>query len=67
MENVWIHSEYTRNDRKQLQQMNVMDTVGRLDDVVVKNLLFIHAFGGCNTTSAIHDKGKTAIHRLLQK
>ena len=33
MGNAWIHSEYTRNDRKQLKQMNVKDAVGRLDDV----------------------------------
>ena len=62
MENVWIHSEYTRNDRKQLKQISVKDAVRKLDDIVVQNLLFIHAFGGCNTTSAIHDNGKAAIH-----
>ena len=32
-----------------------------------QNLLFIHAFGGCDTTSAIHDKGKGAILRLIKK
>ena len=32
-----------------------------------QNLLFIYAFGGCDTTSAIHDKGKGSILRLIQK
>ena len=29
--------------------------------------LFIHAFGGCDTISAVHDKGKGAVLRLIQK
>ena len=32
---------------------------------VLQHLLFIHAFGGCDTTSAIHDKGKGAILCLI--
>ena len=44
MENIWICSEFTRNGRKHLKQ---------LSDVVVHNLLFLHAFGGCDTTSAV--------------
>ena len=32
-----------------------------------QHLLFIQAFGGCDTTSAIHDKGKGSILRLIQK
>ena len=28
-------------------------------------LPFIHAFGGCDTTSGIHDKGKQAVLKLI--
>ena len=38
-----------------------------LSVTVLQHLLFIHAFDGCDTTSAIHDKGKGAIFRLIQK
>ena len=38
-----------------------------LSVTVLQHLLFIHAFGGCDTTSAIHDKGKGAILCLVQK
>ena len=27
----------------------------------------MHAFGGCDTTSAIFDKGKSAVKKLLDK
>ena len=38
-----------------------------LSVTVLQHLLFIHAFGGCETTSAVHDKEKGAILRLIQK
>ena len=47
--------------------INISVTVGNLDRIVLKSLLFIHAFGGCDTTSAIHGKGKTSVINLLQK
>ena len=30
-------------------------------------LLFIHAFGGCDTTSAIHEKSKGSIVKMVEK
>ena len=38
-----------------------------LSVTVLQHLLFIHAFDGCDTISAIHDKGEGAILRLIQK
>lgn len=34
---------------------------------IKKYITFIHAFGGCDTTSSIYGKGKTSILRLLEK
>ena len=67
MANIWIRSEFTRNGRKHLKQLSIKDAVSDLGDVVVHNLLFLHAFGGCDTTSAVHDKGKAGILQLVQK
>ena len=41
--------------------------VENLDNIVIKNLLVIHAFSGCDTTSSIYDKGKNCILKLLRK
>ena len=34
---------------------------------VCRNLLFIHAWGGCDTTSATFGQGKTTIMKLVEK
>ena len=39
----------------------------RLNLAIVKNILFIHAWSGCDTTSAIFNKGKTALMKLIAK
>ena len=33
---------------------------------VKENLLFIHAWGGCNTTSAVFGQGKTAVLKFVE-
>ena len=38
-----------------------------LDNTIRDNLLFIHAFTGCDTTSAIHGKGKQSIFKLVKQ
>ena len=44
--------------------------VGKLAELlcdVRKYITFVHAFGGCDTTSAVHGQGKSSILRLLEK
>ena len=65
MENIVVRSEYTRNGVKWLKQLNIKEATSMLSTTVIDNLLFIRAFGGCDTTSAIHDKGKATILRLV--
>ena len=61
-----LRSEYTRNKKKHLKQLEIQKALSKIDLVVKPYLLFIHAFGGCDTTSAIQDKGKTSILKLIQ-
>lgn len=67
MGQVLIRSSYTKNGRSQIKQLDMETAIDSLDDSIIPYLLFIHAFGGCDTTSAIHDKGKASPLRLLQK
>lgn len=52
---------------------NVQDRVYDISDVqnsnglLKKNILFLHAFTGCDSTSAIYQKGKVRAWKLLQK
>ena len=34
---------------------------------IKEHLLFMHAFGGCDTTSAVHDKGKNSVKKMIEK
>ena len=65
MANILVRSEYTIKGSKQLK--HIKEPISMLRVTVLQHLLFIHAFGGCDTTSAIHDKGKGAILRLIKK
>lgn len=39
----------------------------KYSDVVANNILFLHAFSGCDTTSCLYNKGKVKFFNLLQK
>ena len=54
--------------RKKAERLiDIGKVADKIDRAVLRSLLFIHAFCDCDTTSAVHGKGKTSIVRLLQK
>ena len=54
--------------RKKAERLiDIGEVADKIDWVVLRSLLFIHAFCGCDTTSTVHGKRKTSIVRLLQK
>jgi len=67
MGQVVIRSSYKKDGRTQMKQLDVKSALSSIDSTVVPYLLLIHAFGGCDTTSAIHEKGKASPLRLLEK
>ena len=67
MADILVRSEYTIKGGKQLKQLSITEATSMLSVTVLQHLLFIRAFDGCDTTSAIHDKGKGATLRLIQK
>lgn len=62
-----MRSDFKKNQVKQLKQMNIKSSVAQFSKCVVSNLLVIHAFSGCDTTSAIFEKGKSVLLRLIEK
>ena len=62
-----VRSDYKRNNVKHLKQMSISSTINRLSKCVISNLLVIHAFTGCDTTSAIYEKEKSAVLRMVEK
>ena len=65
MGEIFMRSEARKNQN--LRLVNIKKVLEHLNCNVIKNLLFIHAWGGCNTTSAIFNQGKTVIMNLIEK
>ena len=63
-----IYNIYIINVKKEQRResYNVTDILNALENHVIKYLLFPHAFTGCDTTSAIHNFGKTSIFKKLK-
>ena len=54
--------------RKKVERLIDIGKVSdKIDSVVLRRLLFTHELCGCDSTSAVHRKGKASIVRLLQK
>ena len=47
--------------------MSIRKIAESLNPVIVKNILFIHAWSGSDSTSAIFNKGKTALMKQIAK
>ena len=67
MSQILVKSNYNRRGCKEWKQLDVEKAVTELNPQVKKNILFVHAFGGCDTTSGIHEKGKSSVAKLLAK
>ena len=68
MGQVIVRSDFKKNGGKQWKQLVVESALSSFSSkAIIPYLLVIHAFGGCDTTSAIHGKGKASPLHLLQK
>ena len=55
-----------KEKRNKEENVTDIDILNALENHVIKYLLFAHAFTGCDTTSAIHNFGKTSIFKKLK-
>ena len=68
LQKVYLRSEVKcTNVRRKLKFFDVEKIGKQLGDVMVKHILFVHAWGGCDTTSAIYGQGKLSIMKKLQE
>ena len=67
MGDLMIRSDYTKNKVKYFKQLDIEKSLTKINSFVKPYLLLIHAYGGCDTTSTIQDKGKAAILNLIQE
>ena len=67
MENILMLSDFAPKKEKSLKVYNIKEIAGKLNHAIVKYLLVIHAFTGCNTTSSIYEKGKNCALKLVTR
>ena len=66
MSKLIIKSNYNSREYTQLKQIDIGAARHILEPKLITLLPLIHAFGGCDTTSSIFDKGKAALLKLLE-
>ena len=64
---IYVRSDNTKSGNRVQKLFDVKEASSLLDMSLKQGLLFIHAFSGCDTTSAIHDKGKNSLMKLMEK
>ena len=67
MTNILMLSDSAQRKEKSLKVYNIKEIAEKLNHQILKYLLVIHAFTGCDTTSSIYDKGKNCILKLVTK
>ena len=58
MANILMLSDSAQRKEKSLKVYNIKEIAEKLNHEILKYLLVIHPFTGCDTTSSIYDEGK---------
>ncbi|XP_065911780.1 uncharacterized protein [Dysidea avara] len=66
MADVYFLSETKKSQKKTLQVWRIRDLISKAGNIVTSQLLFIHAWTGCDTTSATFGQGKTNLVKKIQ-
>ena len=67
MSDIHFRSEATKRSKLGLQVYSIKKAVECNTIEVVRNLLFLHAWSGCDTTSSIFGHGKGSVMKLMNK
>ena len=62
---LFLRHEARKSIKKNLEIISIINVTSSLPSHVKENLLFIHAWGGCDTTSALFGQGKTAVLKFV--
>ena len=66
MADIYLKSE-ARSQKKEFHLWKIQDLVATAGDVVISNLLFIHAWSGCDTTCATFGHGKIIFLKKMRE
>ena len=64
---IYLLSGSTESRRKLKKLISICELAEKTSRGVLQNLLLIHAWSGCDSTSAIYGHGKCAIIKIIQK
>lgn len=67
MADIYFQSEAKKSRKKGLIAWKIRDLVSKTGEVVTTHLLFIHAWSGCDTTSATFGQGKTSLLKKMKE
>lgn len=63
---LFLRHEAKKSIKKDLEIISIKSVASNLPSYVKECLLFIHAWSGCDTTSALFGQGKTAVLKFLE-
>ena len=66
MSDLLLRHEARKSIKKDLEIISIKNVTSTLPSHMKENLLFIHALGGCDTTSALFGQGKTAVLKFVE-
>ncbi len=67
MADVYFLSEARKSQKKGLLVWKIHNLVMKAGEAVIPHLLFVHAWSGCDTVSAIFGQGKTNLLKKLKE
>ena len=62
---LFMHSEVTKKNGREKQTWKIEDVVLGLGNEIPRHILFIHAWTGCDTRSAIYKQGTLYFNRTI--
>ena len=65
MADIYFLSETKKSQKKSLQVWKICDLISKAGKIVTDHLLFIHAWTGCDTTSATYGHGKAIVLKKI--
>ena len=65
MGNLFLRHETKKSIKEDLEIISIKNVASSLPSHVKENLLFIHACGGCDTTSVLFGQGKIVVLKLV--
>ena len=66
MADIYFLSETKKSQKKSLQVWKISNLISKAGKIVTDHLLFIHAWTGCDTTSATYGLGKANLLKKIQ-